>query len=100
MTQNFKGFGLVKSCNYRSNSKWVITKEGATIGNAPTLQEAKEKISRWVSRGFLYFVVYMTYGGCETKMAKLLEEEEAKKYVKELQWARKSAKIRIEKKEI
>lgn len=87
MTQKFKGFGLVKSCNYRSDSKWVITKEGATIGNAPTLQEAKSLVNQFVSRGFIYYVVYMYIGNQETLLNKFTKKEDAERYIENLKEA-------------
>ena len=87
MTQKFKGFGLVKSCNYRSDSKWVITKEGATIGNAPTLQEAKSLINQFVSRGFIYYSVYMYIGNQETLLNKFTKKEDAERYQEQLKEA-------------
>lgn len=87
MTQKFKGFGLVKSCNYRSDSKWVITKEGATIGNAPTLQEAKSLVNDIVKRGFIWYVVYMYIGNQENKLNRFIKKEDADRYMKELKEA-------------
>ena len=46
MLYKYKNFGLVKSCNYASPSKWVITTlSGATVSSSWTLLEAKEKIN-------------------------------------------------------
>ena len=45
----YKGFGLVKSCNYSSPSKWVITSTGSTVASAWTLAEAKQKINNIIS---------------------------------------------------
>ena len=87
MTQKFKGFGLVKSCNYRSDSKWVITKEGATIGNAPTLQEAKSIVNDIVKRGFTWYVVYMYIGNQENKLMRFLKREDAERYIENLKEA-------------
>lgn len=87
MTQKFKCFGLVKSCNYRSDSKWIITKEGATIGNAPTLQEAKSIVNDIVKRGFTWYVVYMYIGNQETLLNKFTKKEDAERYQEQLKEA-------------
>lgn len=87
MTQKFKGFGLVMTCTYRSESKWIITKEGATIGNAPTLQEAKSIVNDIVKRGFTWYVVYMYIGNQENKLMRFLKREDAERYQEQLKEA-------------
>lgn len=51
MTCRYKNFGLVKTCNYRSKHKWIITGiHGGTISQASTLEEAKKIINEIIQR--------------------------------------------------
>jgi len=51
MTCSYKNFGLVKTCNYKSKFKWVITnRHGTTLSHASTLEEAKKIINEIIQR--------------------------------------------------
>lgn len=51
MTCRYKNFGLVKTCNYKSKFKWVITNRyGKTLSHASTLEEAKRIINEIIQR--------------------------------------------------